>query len=60
MTLQDIFAMTNEGLDGLPPQTDYIQLPSQKKKKKSKRAPTDKAQQDLINYIWFNQNADAT
>lgn len=50
-----------EQLDGLPTQQEYVlSVTPTKKKKKRKTFPTSDATQDnLINYLWANQNSDA-
>ncbi len=63
--LQELYSTISEQVDGLPTQTDYVPLPksSTTKKKKEKRPQfptTDTAQNSLINYLWLNQNSDAT
>lgn len=64
--LQELYGIINEQIDGLPAQTNYVPLPAtandvKKKKAKRKQFPTtDTAQNSLINYLWLNQNSDAT
>ena len=62
--LQELYQISTEQVDSLPSAGTYIPLPdeSKPKRKKTKRTAfpsTDNAQNSLINFIWFAQNADA-
>lgn len=62
--LKQLYQIIHEQVDDLPPQTDYVPLPkptAKKKKAKRQQFPTtDSAQNSLIDYLWMNQNSDAT